>query len=266
MTHREHIEKIRCKIREFGSAIRRQRQHYGRWCTAKLPHIKNLLSMDMAELANSLMMSVRHAGGTRHQYGNIQTWPQWFRLTVLTLIFISTLGISAVMLWKGLLDQSNALSSESSMYKARFQNVIRETGLLQQRSDRIHTIEDRFWQMLELIPAELEVVHVLDQINGVARESGMKVQSFKPDPEILEEAYATLPVTIELTGTFEAVGLFLEGVSRLKHLVTMDILVDSKDSVPGRLHLVAKLKAYRGEITRSAGSVPGANRDTDVIR
>ena len=222
--------------------------------------------MDMGELANSLMMSVRHAGTAKYQYGNIQEWPQWFRIAILSLIFLLTLVISAATFWPRLLNQSNALSNESSMYQARFQKVIYETGLLPQRSDRIHTIEDRFWQMLELIPAELEVVHVLDQINGVARESGMKVQFFKPDPEVFEEAYATLPVTIELTGTFEAVGLFLEGVSRLKHLVTMDILIDSKDPTLGRLHLVAKLKAYRGELTKSAGSLPRVNRDLDAIR
>lgn len=266
MTHRQAIEKMRHRFHGVGTALRNQKQLWVRWYATKHQHIKTLLSMDMGELANFLMMRVRHAGNARHQYGNIQEWPRWFRIGILSTIFLFSLVISAATFWPGLLTQSNNLTNELSMYQARFKKVIYETGLLPQRSDRIHTIEDRFWQMLELIPAELEVVHVLDQISGVARESGMRVQFFKPDPEVHEEAYATLPVTIGLTGTFEAVGLFLEGVSRLKHLVTMDILVESRDSTPGRLHLVAKLKAYRGEITKSVDSASRTNRDLNAIR
>jgi type IV pilus assembly protein PilO len=254
MKFRKWPSMVRDGYGHLAHVLKRSRESWHGWFGQKWEAIRVLLAMNIGELVERSIRQIREAGNARTQFRNITIWPQWFRVALLCLVFALTLGISAAKLWGDLSDESRVLTNELLIQKSRFQHMAFEEALLQTRLDRIATIEDRFGQMLEMIPAELEVVHVLDQVNKVARESGMKLQSFRPDPEIIEEAYATLPVNIELSGSFDAIGLFLEAVSRLQHLVTIDILLESKDAIPGKLYLTARLKAYRGDLPKKIGN------------
>ena len=264
MNFREWVDMTHRWYGELPQVLKRSRQNCHGWYLKRLAVCKALLTMDVGELVERSVLQIRQAGNVRIQFRNIKIWPQWFRATLLFLVFILTLVISAVKVCGDLSDKSHVLANELQMQKSRFQRMAYETALLETRAERIATIDARFGQMLELIPAELEVVHVLDQVNKVARESGMKLQSFRPDPEIIEEAYATLPVNIELSGSFDAVGRFLEGISRLQHLVTIDILLESKDAIPGKLYLTARLKAYRGDMPKTLGNHEASNREANV--
>jgi len=254
MMFREWVGITRQKYGELVQVLKKSRQTLQGWYMKSLALSKNLLTLDVRELVEHLVCHIRAAGTAKNQFSNIKAWPQWFRGVLLCLIFALTLGASSTMLWGNLSYESRALENELLIQKSRFQRMAYEAALLETRVDRVGAIEARFGQMLELIPAELEVVHVLDQVNKVARESGMKLQSFRPDPEIIEEAYATLPIHIELSGSFDAVGRFLEAISRLQHLVTMDISLESKEAIPGKLSLTATLKAYRGDVPKKPGN------------
>ena len=256
MTHRWHGK--------LPQVLKKSRQNCHGWYVKLLAACKALLTMDIGELVERSVLQIRQAGSIRIQFRNIKIWPQWFRAALLFLVFTLTFVISAAELWGDLSDKSRDLANESQMQKSRFQRMAYEAALLETRAERIAIIDARFGQMLELIPAELEVVHVLDQVNKVARESGMKLQSFRPDPEIIEEAYATLPVDIELSGSFDTAGRFLEGISRLQHLVTIDILLESKDAIPGKLYLTAKLKAYRGDLPKTLENHEASDGETNV--
>lgn len=264
MNFREWVDMTHRWYGRLPQVLKKSRQHCYGWYVKWLAACKALLTMDVGELVERLVLQIRQAGSVRIQFRNIKLWPQWFRAALLFLVFTLTLVSSAVKLWGDLSDKSRVLADELQMQKSRFQRMAYEAALLETRAERIATIDDRFGQMLELIPADLEVVHVLDQVNKTARESGMKLQSFRPDPEIVEEAYATLPVNIELSGGFDAVGRFLEGISRLQHLVTIDILLESKEAIPGKLYLTAKLKAYRGDLPKTLGNHEASDGGTNV--
>lgn len=59
---------------------------------------------------------------------------------------------------------------------------------------------------------------------------------------------------------------FLEAVSGLKHLVTVDVMIESTPLAPGQNLLIARVKAYRGDPTvqkhvgTNTGSASGAYR------
>lgn len=266
MSVKARIEIIKRRHDECMRALKNKCHRLGSWFVVTQSMLKELLSMDLGDLSQRLAAEFRSTAVSKNRLKNIEQWPSWFRGVLLCIVFVLVLVLSSFGLWGTPLNDLNALDNEALLHKARYQRMIQEEALLTQRRERLITITARFGEMLELIPAELEIVHVLDQVNAVARESGMQLQSFMPEQEIIEEAYAILPVNIELSGSFDSVGRFLEAMSRLKHLVTMDILLESRKSTSEKLYLIAKLKAYRGEITKGTGSDRNANRDPDVAR
>lgn len=255
----EWISKARHWYEKLLKSLNQERQVFRARFLKQQSTLKTLLAMDVRELIRSCVHEMQLAVSAKEQFRDIKGWPLWFRAMILSLVFAMTLGITATWFWGESFDELRVLETELSMQQAQFRRMAYEISLLENRQERIRIIDDRFGQMLELIPAELEIVQVLDQVNKVTNESGMKLQSFVPDPEIIEEAYATLPITLELSGSFDAAGRFLEAVSRLQHLVTMDVILESKEATPGKLHFTARLKAYRGDLPKKVGQGVAAN-------
>lgn len=229
------------------------------------PALNYLLTADIGELARKFFSQARDHRLTRYQLKNIESWPKLLRVSMLATAFFSVFIITSIHLWQVPMNELNQYANDVALQKSRYTQVAFEAGLLEQRKERISAIDSGFGQMLELIPAELEIVHVLDQVTTVARDSGMQLQFFKPDAEIHEEAYVALPINLRLSGNFDSVGRFLESVSRLKHLVTIDVILESSQTAVGKLNLDARLRAYRGEPAKNSRQADVLSEKANVV-
>lgn len=193
-------------------------------------------------------------------------WSTMFRRVVLLISFVLILAVSAACLWSDPWQRLDAQTHESGALKIRYTQLATQIATKPIYEQRTDEIEAQFGQMLKMIPSSLETVQVLDQITRAARENGLQLQWFKPVSEIREEAYVILPVDIRLVGTYHAVGRFLEAVSRMPHLITVDVLLEAVDASPGQLVLATRIKAYRGDV--SAAPLPSGNdrRSVDAAR
>jgi type IV pilus assembly protein PilO len=89
--------------------------------------------------------------------------------------------------------------------------------------------------LLEL-PDKKEISDLLTSISVLAIDTGLEVVKFSPNREALQDFYATVPVSIELEGTFHQLATFFDEVGRLSRIVnvdniTIDIITESKSEV-----------------------------------
>ena len=245
------MEKMRAGIRRL--ALMQPKSMIGRsW--ARLDW-RVLLSMDLSDALTSIFKILKKNGQKGDfQLKAIEFWPLWFRLSLLLAVILLGVGLIAVPVWSVALNDLSQKNAESEILKSRYKHLTSEANLLDQYRERVAVLDERFGEMLEMIPAELEMVQVLNQFSRIAIDSGMQLELFKPEAELREESYAILPVHMKLSGTFAAAARFLEAVSGMKHLVTVDVLLESAGVAPGRVLLSAKIKAYRGDSTRHFAS------------
>ena len=102
-----------------------------------------------------------------------------------------------------------------------------------------------FGQLLDAIPASLESVHVLSQLNKAAKEAGLHLELFKPLTEEANVYYVVLPIEVRLRGDYNAIARFLELVSKMQHLVTVDVVILPTTKNENQVVLASLLKAYR---------------------
>ena len=74
--------------------------------------------------------------------------------------------------------------------------------------------------MLRLLPNKTEIEGLLVDISQAGLASGLEFQLFKPSAEVKEDFIATLPISIEVTGTFHEFGEFISSVAALPRIVT----------------------------------------------
>jgi type IV pilus assembly protein PilO len=73
-----------------------------------------------------------------------------------------------------------------------------------------------------LLPKEKEIPNLLTDISEQGTGSGLEFISFTPKPERPQQFYAIIPVAISVNGSYHQIGTFLDRISKLNRIVTVN--------------------------------------------
>lgn len=73
-----------------------------------------------------------------------------------------------------------------------------------------------------LLPKQKEIPNLLTDISEQGTSSGLEFISFTPRPERQEQFYAVIPVAIQVSGSYHNIGTFLNKVSNLNRIVSVN--------------------------------------------
>ncbi len=73
-----------------------------------------------------------------------------------------------------------------------------------------------------LLPKDKEIPQLLKDISSLGINAGLDFQSFTPGNDIPKDFYAEIPVSINFNGPYHNLGYFLDKVSKLNRIVTVN--------------------------------------------
>jgi len=79
-----------------------------------------------------------------------------------------------------------------------------------------------FEETSKLLPKEQEIPQLLKDISAFGRNAGLDFLAFKPGQDNPQDFYAEIPVNINVNGPYHNLGFFLDQVSKLDRIVTVD--------------------------------------------
>lgn len=141
----------------------------------------------------------------------------------------------------GLNGQKVALENRLRAVKKKAQNRER----LQQELNETIAI---FEETSRLLPKEKEIPKLLKDISALGRNAGLDFLSFKPGADIPKDFYSEIPVSINVNGPYHNLGFFLDQVSKLDRIVSVDnIKMGGPRKEAGEMLLAStcNLKTYR---------------------
>ncbi|MDW7771264.1 MAG: type 4a pilus biogenesis protein PilO [Desulfobulbaceae bacterium] len=96
-----------------------------------------------------------------------------------------------------------------------------EKDLIKIKEDIAKT-EEIFKQTAIVLPKTKEIPTLLRNISDLGKGAGLDFITFKPGAEIPKDFYAEIPVDITIKGPYHNLGYFLDQVSKLERIVTVD--------------------------------------------
>ncbi|WP_297057007.1 type 4a pilus biogenesis protein PilO [Thermosulfurimonas sp.] len=105
-----------------------------------------------------------------------------------------------------------------------------------------------FKRLVYILPNEREIPDLLSRVSERAKQSGLQVLSFTPKPEIRQNYYNVIPVTLELSGDFPELVYFWEDVEHLPRIITlasMNIQLKSGRNQQYNLFVHSTFNTYR---------------------
>ena len=107
---------------------------------------------------------------------------------------------------------------------------------------------ERFEATSILLPRDKEIPALLRNISDLGKGAGLDFLSFKPGKEIPRDFYSEIPVDISIRGPYHNMGFFLDQVSKLDRIVTVNnIKMGSPKQEDGEMLLnsTCRLVTYR---------------------
>lgn len=101
----------------------------------------------------------------------------------------------------------------------RVKEKARNRARLRQELDETIAV---FEETARLLPKEQEIPQLLKDISALGRNAGLDFLAFKPGQDRPKDFYAEIPVNINVNGPYHNLGYFLDQVSKLDRIVTVD--------------------------------------------
>lgn len=191
---------------------------------------------------------------------DIGGWPVLPKMAVLLLLLVAVVFAGYWFDWSAQLEQLDTARQEEVKLRDTFLAKKKQAINLDTYRQQLKEIDQSFGALLKQLPNKSEMDALLVDINQAGLGRGLEFELFKPAPsETLTEFYASLPVTIKVTGGYHDLGHFASDISQLPRIVTLnDIKIEaSKD---GRLTMDGVVTTFRylDEAEVSAQKKPAA--------
>ena len=160
-----------------------------------------------------------------------------------TIIFI--IGAFSYFSFYPKYEKIDKLSREYKELSKKLENMKKEASKLAFYRKKMRDKQAEFNLVKLALPDNKEIPTLLTSISQAGHDSGLEFLLFTPEKEVVKDFYAEIPVSIQMTGSYHNVGLFLSKVASLPRVVNVrDIkLLPQNDGVS--LKTSCKAVTYR---------------------
>jgi type IV pilus assembly protein PilO len=156
--------------------------------------------------------------------------------------------------------QIDKLGKENLFLQSEIQKVEAIAGKLNEHKSERAAVELQLKAAAMLLPKQQEIPSLLTNISEQGTNSGLDIITFQPKGETRQEFYAVIPVAISVYGTYHRIGSFLDKLSKLNRIVSVNnITLSSPQITANNAKLTASLElvTYRF-LSAAEQQVPGA--------
>ena len=149
------------------------------------------------------------------------TWPLPVKALVIAAVCAVLAGAGFYMDTLGQLEELDTIEKKELALKTEFEEKQRKSANLQDYRDQLAQIETSLAIMIKQMPTQEEVASLLVDISQTGLASGLEFRLFQPGSPIVRDFYSELPISIQVIGKYEELGLFVSGLAALPRIVTV---------------------------------------------
>jgi type IV pilus assembly protein PilO len=141
-----------------------------------------------------------------------------------------------------------ALNSQKDGLATEVQNVKEKARNLPLLEKELAETERVFNEKATLLPRDKEIPKLLKDISGLGMNAGLDFLSFKPLPDVPQDFYSEIPISINVRGPYHSMGAFFDQVSKLNRIVSVNniaMTAPTKEGGEMLLNSSCQLVTYR---------------------
>lgn len=171
-----------------------------------------------------------------------------YKILILVLAFILPVSLFYFGFLQQNLKNIENLKKQIQVSTDELNKVRRAARDLPKHQKELEDAQNEFELTSVLLPKSQEIPNLLRNISDLGKNSGLDFISFVPGAEMQKDFYAEIPIDIKIKGPYHNLGLFLDKVSKLERIVTVNnIKTEKAEQVEGEMLLSSscRLVTYR---------------------
>ncbi len=155
------------------------------------------------------------------------------------------------------LDKIKKLEAERVTLEADVKKAQEAVNNLEHHQKELEKAEKRFEEISIVLPKQKEIPKLLRNISDRGTSAGLDFKSFEPGDGTPKDFYAAIPIAIAVRGPYHNVGYFLDQVSKLDRIVTVDnINMENPAEEEGEILLDSTCNLLTYRFTNKQAAVP----------
>ncbi|OYY95453.1 MAG: pilus assembly protein PilO [Hydrogenophilales bacterium 28-61-23] len=175
---------------------------------------------------------------------DITSAPAPVRAMVLVVLFLAILAAGWYLVWSDAQRGLDAARLEEKTLRDSYSIKKGQVFHYEEHKRRLVEVEHSLAAMLRQLPDRSQMDALLADINQAGVGRGLEFDLFRPGGETPADFYATLPVSIKVSGSYHDIGGFVSDLAKMPRIVTLhDVaLTPGKDNL---LSMDARVQTYR---------------------
>ena len=154
--------------------------------------------------------------------GQYQTLDKKVKLLSLVALIVVPLALFYFLLYSPKAAEQEKLTTAIATTTADIRKAEAVLKNLPKYKAELEETQQKFEETVVMLPKTQEIPDLLRNISDLGKATGLEFVSFVPAQEILKDFYAEIPINITLLGPYHNVGSFLDKVSKLDRIVTVN--------------------------------------------
>ena len=148
--------------------------------------------------------------------------PRRMQITVIAVVVIGLAAVVYTYYLKDMVATRSALQTEI----AQLEKAVAQAGAVEARLSEfkreLAALDVRLEELRRILPNQKETPDVLRNVQIMAAESNLKIVKFVPQPVAPKAFYSDWPISMEVQGSYNALGSFFEKVGQFTRIVNVD--------------------------------------------
>jgi type IV pilus assembly protein PilO len=170
------------------------------------------------------------------------------KLVIALVLIVAPIVLFYFFMYSPNVKKIQGLTTKQANLIAEIDKAKKAASELEKVKASIAETENLFKETALLLPQDKEIPALLRNISDLGKGAGLDFLSFRPGPEVPKDFYAEIPVDIQINGPYHNMGYFLDQVSKLERIVTVDNIQmggGKKEGAEMLLNSTCRLKTYR---------------------
>jgi type IV pilus assembly protein PilO len=150
--------------------------------------------------------------------------PRAAQMVVFAILGLVLAGIFYFMYLRDVISRRDALRTEVAQLEASVAQGRAVASQVERYKEEIAQLEIRLKELRSILPSEKETPQVLKSVQTMARLSNLNIMKFFPQPVVNRAFYSDWPIQIDVQGSYDALGLFFEKISKAQRIINVDSL------------------------------------------
>jgi len=152
----------------------------------------------------------------------LENLPRRIQIALLAILAIGLAAVFYVYFLKDMVAARSALQTEIARLEREVAKAAAAEAQLTQFKSELKELDARLAVLRRILPAEKETPEVLRSVQLMAAESNLKIVRFVPQPVAPRAFYSDWPITMEVQGSYNALGKFFEKVGQFTRIVNVN--------------------------------------------